>query len=208
MSDPSLSIESDREPAPGDGRAARRDRNRNAVLDAVVELFSEGNLDPGPEEVAIRAGLSARSVYRYFEDRDALVRAAIDRHLEKMLPLYLMHAIGEGDFDERLERFADARLRLYEAIAPTARAARRRAAVSPIFHNQVELTRRALREQVERHFAPELRSIAARERRAVTAAADTLCQFESLDHYRVHRGFSSRETRSCLVEALRRLLGS
>ena len=40
-----------------DGRSAIRDRNRNAVLDAVLDLFSEGNLSPGPDEVAVRAGL-------------------------------------------------------------------------------------------------------------------------------------------------------
>ena len=52
---------------PGDGRLARRDRNRIAVLDAAIELFAEGVLDPTPDDVATRAGISARSVYRYFE---------------------------------------------------------------------------------------------------------------------------------------------
>ena len=30
----------------GDGRVARRERNRSAVLDAVVELFEAGNTEP------------------------------------------------------------------------------------------------------------------------------------------------------------------
>jgi len=38
-----------------DGRTARRDRNRLAVLDAVIELFAEGDLDPDPEAVAAGA---------------------------------------------------------------------------------------------------------------------------------------------------------
>ena len=205
MSDAPTGVEP---PVAGDGRAARRDRNRIAVLDAVVELFSEGNLDPGPDEVADRVGLSVRSVYRYFEDRDALVRAAIDRHLETVFPLYLIHAIGEGELDARIERFVSARLRLYETIASTARAARVRAAVNQIIRAQVDLTRRALRDQVERHFAPELDALPSDRRLAITMAVDMLGQFESLDYYRLHRGLSLAETQAALTEAVRVLLAS
>jgi AcrR family transcriptional regulator len=191
-----------------DGRAARRDRNKLAVLDAVIELFSEGHLDPDPDTVAVRCGLSPRSVYRYFEDRDGLLRAAIARHLEGVWPLYVIHAIGEGELDDRIHRFVDARIRLYEAIASTSRAARSRASANPIIGEQVELTRRALREQVDRHFATELGALDARRRRAVATAVDDLCQLESLDYYRMHRGFSVRTTRQALVDALGLLFGT
>ena len=189
-----------------DGRVARRDRNRTAVLDAVLELFAEGNVDPGPDVVALRVGLSARSVYRYFEDREALLRAAIDRNLEITIPLYLIHAIGEGSLDERIDRFVTARLRLYGAIAATSRAARVQATANEIIREQVEVTRRALREQIDKQFAPELDALPARRRRSIGAAADALCQLESLDLYRLHRGFSSTETRSLLIDALHALL--
>lgn len=203
MSDAPSQIEP---PPAGDGRAARRDRNRIAVLDAVVELFSEGNLDPGPDEVADRVGLSVRSVYRYFEDRDALVRAAIDRQLETVFPLYLIHAIGEGDLDGRIVRFVTARLRLYETIAPTARAARVRATVNDIIRAQVDVTRRSLRDQVDRHFAPELDVLPPGRRVAVSTAVDALSQFESLDYYRLHRELSLLDTEAALAETLHLLL--
>ena len=99
-----------------DGRAARRDRNRLAVLDAMIEMFSEGSLDPTPENIAPRVGISPRSVYRYFEDRESLVRAAIDRHLETVLHLYRIPEIGTGDLEIRIERFVDRRVRLHVAI--------------------------------------------------------------------------------------------
>lgn len=189
-----------------DGRVARRDRNRDAVLDTVIELFTQGTLDPGPDEVAERAGLSVRSVYRYFEDRSALLRAAIDRQQERVLPLYLIHAIGEGELDDRIERFAAARVGLHDAIAATARAARARALVNEIMRAQVEETRGRLREQVEKHFAPELDRLAAPSRRRVLAACDSLCQLESLDHLRLHHRLSSAEARTTLALALRALL--
>ena len=59
-------------PTTEDGRHARRDRNRLAVVDAMLELYVEGNLDPSSDEIAERAGLSPRSLFRYFEDLDDL----------------------------------------------------------------------------------------------------------------------------------------
>lgn len=176
------------------------------MLDAVIDLFTEGDLDPAPDEVAARVGVSARSVYRYFDDRGALLRAAIDRQQERVLPLSLIHAIGEGELGDRIERFVTARLRLYEAIAATARASRARAAVNDVMREQVEQTRRFLREQVDRHFAPELAELDARRRRMVSGSVDTLCQLEALDHLRLHRRFSPKETRTLLIDALEAVL--
>ena len=176
--------------APGDGRLARR----------------EGVLEPTPDDVAKRVGLSARSVYRYFDDRDALLRAAIDRQLERMMPLYLIHAIGEGDLDDRIDRFVTSRVRLYEAVAAAFRASRVRGTEDEVIRDQVEATRRALRDQTEQHFAHELDGLETERRRARSAAVDALTQFDTLDLYRVHRGFSSSEARALLADALHALL--
>jgi len=189
-----------------DGRLARRDRNRTAVLDAMLALFAEGDLDPTPEHVARRAGISPRSVYRYFDDREALLRAAIAHHLDSVWHLYVFHGIGEGPFERRVTEFAAHRLRLYEAIGPTARATRTRATTDELLREQLELTRRALREQVEKQFAPELEGMSARARRARLAAVDALCELETLDLYRLHRGFSTTDTEALLADALRALL--
>ena len=189
-----------------DGRLARRDRNRAAVLDAMLALFTEGDLDPAPEQVAIRAGISPRSVYRYFEDREALLRAAISHHLDGVWHLYVFHGIGEGSIDNRVDAFARHRVRLYEAIGATARATRVRATTDEILREQLELTRRALREQIEKQFAPELDAMPARTRRARVAAIDAVAELEALDHYRLHRGFSTTQTQTLLADAIRALL--
>jgi AcrR family transcriptional regulator len=189
-----------------DGRSAIRDRNRNAVLDAVLALFSEDNLSPGPEEVALRAGLSARSVYRYFEDRDALSRAAIERQVERVLPLFRIPAIGQGDRVERIDRFVTVRLRLYDAVAATARATRMRATFDDVVRRQLEVTRAALLDQVERHFAAELGLFDPATRRSRVAAVDTLTQFESLDHCRLHLDLRPSDIRAMLTDTLATLL--
>ena len=49
-----------------DGRQARRQRNIDAVLDVVLEMFAEESMFPTIEQAATRSGLSLRSLYRYF----------------------------------------------------------------------------------------------------------------------------------------------
>lgn len=194
-----------------DGRTARRDRNRLAVLDAVLELFSEGDLTPPPEAIALRSGVSLRSVYRYMSDVDDLAHAAIDRHLERVGPLFAFEAIGEGPFHQRVAAFVTARLRLHEAVAPVARAALARtrmrlAPASDIIGASLNARRGLLRVQLSRHFAAEL-STFGREADAILAAADALTQIETIDWYLVDGGYTLDQTRDALVTGLHRLLG-
>jgi AcrR family transcriptional regulator len=189
-----------------DGRSAIRDRNRTAVLDAVLDLFSEDNLSPGPEEVALRAGLSARSVYRYFADRDSLTRAAIARNIERLGSCFLIPAIGEGDCPGRVDRFVDARLALQADVGATVRAARIRSTFDPLVSEDIRMTRAFLGEQVDRHFATELGAMPPARAAARAAAVDSLFSFESLDHYLMVRGLSASEVRPLLVDALHALL--
>jgi TetR/AcrR family transcriptional regulator, regulator of autoinduction and epiphytic fitness len=191
-----------------DGRTARRDRNRDLVLDAVIELFTEDQLAPNAADVAARSGVSLRSVYRYFEDHDSLVRAAINRHAARVAPLFEVPALGEGTLDERITRLVTLRVRLYEAAAPTARAATLRSSANPLLHDQMERVRTRLRNQTEAMFAPELTAMSASQRRAISAAADTLMQFESAEHLRVRCGFSPAQTTDILVRTLTALLTS
>jgi AcrR family transcriptional regulator len=191
-----------------DGRKARRDRNREAVLDAVIELFSDGNLRPTPDEVARRSGVSLRSVYRYVEDSTDLIRAAIDRHVERVAPLFAVSALGEGALDMRIDRFLASRLTAYETVGPTARASRMAATRSPLIAAQLDRARVQLRRQFEAHFAKEVASLAPTARPGVVAAGDALTQMDNIDFFRHIRGFSRDETMSLLAPALAALLSS
>lgn len=202
-----------------DGRTARRDRNRLAVLDAVLELFAAGDLSPSPDAVAAQSGLSLRSVYRYVADSEDLVHAAIDRHLEKVGPLFAIERIGEGAFADRVEAFVAARLALFEAVAPTARAAELRAPTSAVLRDGLRARRQMFRIQLEQQFAPEISAMAETAALAgpalaaaalaepALAAADALTQIETIGWYRDRGGYSAEQTHESLVMALRSLLG-
>jgi AcrR family transcriptional regulator len=189
-----------------DGRTARRDRNREAVLDAVLDLFVDGSMAPAPAEVAARSGVSLRSVYRYFEDMDALVRAAIARNLARMGHLFDLEGPGVGPRSARIERTVAARLRLHDAIAPMARAAVARAPQNALIDERLQETRLLLRRQLEEMFAPELADLDPIERRDVVAAVDVLLGLDGLDHLRRQRGMATDDAHRALVRALDRLI--
>jgi AcrR family transcriptional regulator len=195
-----------RPPSSSDGRRARRDRNRLRVLDAVIELFAQDQLLPSTPAVAERSEVSLRSIYRYFEDQEALLRAAITHHFEQMEPLATVPGLGEGPLEQRIERLVTARLRLYRAVGPTARAARASAGTSDILRQEVAGAQHALLRQVERHFAPELQHLDPAESRAVLNAVDALCQLGAIDHLDVDRRLPDEVIHDTLVRALRRLL--
>lgn len=191
-----------------DGRTARRDRNRTAVLDAVLELFAEDAMTPAPADVAARSGVSLRSVYRYFEDMEALVRAAMARHLERVQPSFAVDGLGEGELHERIDRLVAQRLRLYEVAAPVMRAALVRASSNEQIDRRLVENRARLRTQTAAMFARELDDRPEPERTEVLEALDVLLGFEAVDHLRVRRALDDADVARVIARAVRGTLAT
>lgn len=187
-----------------DGRTARRERNRNAVLDAVLELFGEDATDPTPDEVAERSGVSLRSVYRYFDDRESLLRSAMEHHFQRIQPLYAVEFDRSGPLDRRITDLVAQRIRLYEAAAPVFRAAIARAGSNPVIAERVRDRRMLLARQVEDLFATELEAFGDR-RPEVAAMADMITEFESFDHLLRFRALDQATAAHAVGRALRAL---
>ena len=161
-----------------DGRRVRRQQNREAVIDALIEMFHEGVYEPGSAMIAERAGLSPRSLFRYFDDIDDLSHAAIDRQMAETMPLVEIDIEADAPLAVRIEKLVESRVLLYEAIAPGARAARVIAHRNAVVAQQVHDARHYLREQIRRLFGTELNNL---------AAVDALCSFETYDLLRDQR---------------------
>lgn len=178
-----------------DGRRLRREQNRQAVVEALVELYREGRLDPSAAEVAERAGLSPRSLFRYFDDADDLNRTAV-RHLQAIArPLLAVEPGPEAPLATRVEALVASRLRLWTTVAPAARVSRLRSPSSPLLAAELANGRRFLRRQLAELFAPEL----ARRPWAL-AALDVLCSFESVELL-LHDQRLSRQRTAATLEA-------
>ncbi len=198
----------DSEEPPIDGRIARRQRNLDAVLDVVLEMFAEDMMFPSIEQASKRSGLSLRSLYRYFADPGELVEAAIKRSQAQAAELAHLAHIGEGPFNERLDDFVSMRLRLYESNGSMFRATIHNAANHPRVRDELHDNRRLLREQFELQFAPELKALPARRRSSAVEAGNALTQIDSLDLLRRVRNLTAAETEAVLHDALTALLSS
>jgi len=155
-----------------DGRTLRREENRSAVLDALCDLYAEGVYDPSVAEIAARAGLSPRSLFRYFDDVDDLNRAAIERMIDGARHLLDLDVDPAAPLAERIDRLVAARLKVYDHIAPAARAIRIGAHRHPVLAKQLKHGRAFFRAQVEQAFAIEGSTL---------DAVDALLQFETYD---------------------------
>jgi TetR/AcrR family transcriptional regulator of autoinduction and epiphytic fitness len=192
--------------APADGRNLRRVRNREAVVAALLELYREGNLGPSAEEIAARAGISSRSLFRYFDDVEDLVRTAISRQQQHLAPLADMDVSPDLPLAERVDRFVAARVRLLDAMGEVGRVARAIAARQPLVLAELARIRGRLRRQLTTVFAPDLDALPPRERRATVAAADVLCSWESFDLMHNDQGLARDDAEAAMRDALLRLL--
>jgi AcrR family transcriptional regulator len=156
---------------------------------------------PNSADIAQRAGISPRSLFRYFDDVDDLHRAAIERQLADAAPLLKLGASPEDPTAAKVDCLVEARARLFEAIAPAARAGRASAHRHPVVAAQVHESRAYLRNQVKRLFAPELRHDAA-----LLPALDALSSFEAYELLRFDQGLSRARATAALTTALMKLL--
>ena len=102
-----------REAAPVDGRHARRERGRLAVIDAMFSLLQDGKVPVNAELVAERAGVSVASVFRYFDGLADLQYQTFERFRERFEPLLVVDSRAVTR-DERIIAFVNSRLDLYD----------------------------------------------------------------------------------------------
>ncbi|RKN39620.1 TetR/AcrR family transcriptional regulator [Micromonospora endolithica] len=151
-----------------DGRTARAERTRAAIVEAHLTLISEGDLRPTGERIAERAGVSLRTLWTNFKDMETLFEAsgvevlrqqdAAHRPISPALPLA-----------RRVDAYCRQRARLLQLIAPSARAAQMREPVSEqLRRNRLKHIAR-VRDEVEVLFAAELERAGAGRRQLLDA---------------------------------------
>lgn len=185
-----------------DGRHARRERGRAAVIDAAFELMQAGVAAPSVEQVAGRAGVSTASVFRYFDGIDDMQRQAFLRFRERFLHLYEIPEGGRGGRDARVRAFVAARLALYDEAGPILTTARARAIEHDPAAEAVVVNRTLLAEQVRSQFAPELSGLTRSRAADLVALVDSTTSPEAWEVVRRAHGLSPRRTAGLWTRAV------
>lgn len=140
---------------PVDGRVARGERTRQAVIDALLALYAEDNLTPTFEDIASRVGMTTRSIYHHFQDRDAIAVALAEHQVAQHHELFVADPFS-GSLTDRIHGLVAHRAELFEAVAPVRRAALVNMHTSPQIRTQQTNFAARLRRQLTRTFEPEL----------------------------------------------------
>jgi AcrR family transcriptional regulator len=166
-----------------DGRTARAQRTRLAVVDALLALIEEGDLRPTGPRIAERAGVSLRSVFQHYNDLESLFAAAGDRQLERIAGV-VSPIDASLPLDERVRAFADQRGRVLELLTPS----RRAAFVQEPFSAQLRASRDKMlalaRAEVQQVFATELAGLPGPTANQVVAAIDAVASWGAWDALR------------------------
>lgn len=187
-----------------DGRRERGSRNKIAVVSALLDLYAEGEVSPSAARIAEIAGVSERSVFRYFDDMEDLASAAVELQWERVKPIYL-DLDTNGDFEHRRRSIVAHRLRLHDSIAGVFRAAALGSIRRPAVALAVEQRRQYLRTQAIEQFSPELQTLTDASIRSTIV--DHILSLENIDYLRNSVGLTPSEVKEVLSTGIALALG-
>ena len=79
---------------------------RSAILKAAMELIAENGFHGAPTAmIAARAGVGTGTIYRYFADKDVLIREVQRELEERMNPILMVRDAADRSLKERFHHF-------------------------------------------------------------------------------------------------------
>ena len=131
----SRSIASRAEPTRIDGRRERGRSSRKRIVEAMMELIVGGDLAPSAARVAEEAGIGLRSVFRHFDDMDALYAEITATITEQVMPI-VSAPYPDQDWRANVRDLVRRRVRVFETTLPFRLAANIKRYQSPFLMGQ------------------------------------------------------------------------
>jgi AcrR family transcriptional regulator len=181
------------DPGAQDGRRGRTEAGRRKVGEVLFDLVAEHGRLPSVEEVAHRAGVSRRSVYRYFDGVSALeveTAQVMRERLTREVPL----PTPNGQVAQRVRALLEHRATLYERVAPVRRYLDQTAPGSKSVARFLEQARSMLRVNLVALF-PAL----ARRGGARLAALELSTSWEAWNTLRVAQNLTVAEAKQAMA---------
>jgi AcrR family transcriptional regulator len=185
-----------------DGRTQRAARSRTAIEDALFALVGEGVVQPTAQEVAARAGVAARSVFRHFDDLDGLF-ASLDARLRREAIPLLHDPDPHASLPDRIAALVRQRGRLFDRIAPYKHAADLHRGRSPFVRSQQQHLVGELRARL-RLWLPEVFTAAPN----VQEAVELVLSFEAWERLRGGQALPRARAIAVVEHAVTTMLGA
>jgi AcrR family transcriptional regulator len=187
-----------REPAgrEPDGRELRGARSHAAIAEAMYELVRTTHAAPTMEEVARRAGVGTRTVFRQFQDMDSLYRTLNERLLSEVVSLVAV-VPPSGELEADLRALVSRRAQVFEHMTPFRRASRAMRHASAFLRGQDARLTQLLRAMLAAVVAPHLGTDAE----TTLEALDALTSFEVWDRLRDAQRLSPKLAERVVADA-------
>ncbi len=188
-----------------DGRQARSHRTRAAVAEAMLDCIEDGLLRPSAKQVAERAGVSTRAVFRHFDNMEALLEEAAELQIERVVS-QLPPLVTAGPLDRRIDALILHSVRRNEITGPVRRAALLSEPFSNVIRTRYAWMRATARRQVRSALAPELNALSEAERSDRIVGLRALLSPSFWDELRRHDKLSVAAASRVLRSAVQALL--
>jgi TetR/AcrR family transcriptional regulator, regulator of autoinduction and epiphytic fitness len=176
-------------------------------VEAIIELMEEGELQPTTTAIAARAGVSERTIFQHFSERDSLFLAVAARQADRIRAEW-ERVPRTGPFDDRLDAFVAQRARILELVSPVRRGALMMEPFSEAVSEGLAGFRKLKREEAARVFAIELERLPDDERAAATAALGMVASWSAWNELRRHQGLTLPQARAALRRAIAGIVGA
>lgn len=191
-----------------DGRHRRAQANREAIVEALVSLYADGYVDPSAVEIAERAGVSERSLFRHFDDIDDLCHTAFVVQWKRLADRTRLLVAPTASTDEKIAAVVEQRVGLYLDMMNVMRITRMHAVRNDTVLRHVQSSRKELRKQIERLFASECEVLPTEKAKSLLLTINALLSFEHVEQLRVDQGMPTSRIVSSLRAALSSLFGN
>jgi TetR/AcrR family transcriptional regulator, regulator of autoinduction and epiphytic fitness len=185
-----------------DGRTARSERTRNAIVDAHVSLIGNGDLRPTADRIAKLAGVSLRALWSHFADMEALFAASGQRVLDRRDASFEPIS-PDLPLAERISAYCHQRARMSEMIGPAARAAALKEPFSPALQRYRKAHVERVRDELRTLFAAEINDDAE-----LLSALTAVSMWNTWDTMRTPMELSPDAAREVLTRTIESLLAS
>ena len=179
-----------------DGRLLRSERSRQLIIDATQELVNEGVLVPPAQNVADRAGVGIRTVFRHFADMETLF-ATMDTQLRESYENLFLGGDRAGTLPERIQHAIERRATAYEKLSSMMLSTRAQMWRSRTLQKNYARNQRGLRKDLG-DWLPEMADLTMVKSEAVDAVAS----FETWNRLRMHQGLSKKASMEVVYEVL------
>ena len=183
-----------------DGRRARSERSKQAIIDATLALMEEGNLIPTAQQISDRAGVGIRSFFRHFEDMETLF-ATIDDQIRDNTEALFLGGDRDGTLEERILHAAEQRAEGFENTRNMIVSTSAQLWRYEILRKNYARYQRGLRKDLD-DWLPELKKLTRSQREAV----DAISSFEMWHRLRYHQGLSNASAIDVIVGLLNSLV--